>query len=80
MKLIRTDRIKHQYDVWKGDEKFKRTALDGVDLAEKSRFFLCVFALADASDRQIFSVSSHCTSMFPQITSLRFVKKVPRQS
>ena len=32
MKLIRTDRIKHQYDVWKGDEKFKRTALDGVDL------------------------------------------------
>ena len=32
MKLIRTDNIKHQYDVWKGDEKFKRTALDGVDL------------------------------------------------
>ena len=32
MKLIRTDKIKHQYDVWKGDEKFKRTALDGVDL------------------------------------------------
>lgn len=32
MKLIRTDKIKHQYDVWKGDEKFKRTALDGADL------------------------------------------------
>ena len=32
MKLIRTDRIRHQYDVWQGDEKFKRTALDGVDL------------------------------------------------
>lgn len=32
MKLIRTDNIKHQYDVWQGDEKFKRTALDGVDL------------------------------------------------
>ena len=32
MKLIRTDKLKHQYDVWKGDEKFKRTALDGVDL------------------------------------------------
>ena len=42
MKLIRTDRIKHQYDVWKGDEKFKRTALDGVDLDVERGSFVAI--------------------------------------
>ena len=42
MKLIRTDNIKHQYDVWKGDEKFKRTALDGVDLDVERGSFVAI--------------------------------------
>ena len=42
MKLIRTDRIRHQYDVWQGDEKFKRTALDGVDLDVERGEFIAI--------------------------------------
>ena len=40
--MIRTDRIKHQYDVWKGDEKFKRTALNGVSLDVKRGDFIAI--------------------------------------
>ena len=40
--MIRTDRIRHQYDVWKGDEKFKRTALDGVSLDVKRGDFIAI--------------------------------------
>ena len=42
MNVIRTDNIKHQYDVWQGDEKFKRTALDGVDLDVKRGDFIAI--------------------------------------
>lgn len=42
MKFIRTDRIRHQYDVWQGDEKFKRTALDGVDLDVERGEFIAI--------------------------------------
>ena len=40
--MIRTDRIKHQYDVWKGDEKFKRAALNGVSLDVKRGDFIAI--------------------------------------
>ena len=40
--MIRTDRIRHQYDVWKGDEKFKRTALNGVSLDVKRGDFIAI--------------------------------------
>lgn len=40
--MIRTDKIRHQYDVWQGDEKFQRTALDGVSLEVKPGEFLAV--------------------------------------
>ena len=40
--MILTDKIRHQYDVWKGDEKFKRTALDGVSLDVKQGEFVAI--------------------------------------
>lgn len=40
--MIRTERIRHQYDVWKGDEKFKRTALEGVSLDVKRGDFIAI--------------------------------------
>ena len=40
--MILTDNIKHQYDVWQGDEKFKRTALDGVSLDVKEGEFIAI--------------------------------------
>lgn len=40
--MILTDKIRHQYDIWKGDEKFKRTALDGVSLDVKQGEFVAI--------------------------------------
>ncbi len=40
--MILTDRIKYQYDVWKGDIKAKKTALDGVSIEVKSGEFLVI--------------------------------------
>ena len=40
--MILAEKISHQYDVWQGDEKFKRTALDTVSLDVKSGEFLAI--------------------------------------
>lgn len=40
--MIRAQSIRHQYDVWKGDEKFRRTALDGVDLDVAEGEFIAI--------------------------------------
>ena len=40
--MILTDKIKHQYDVWQGDEKSKRTALDGVSIDVAAGEFLAI--------------------------------------
>lgn len=40
--MILTDKIKHQYDVWQGDEKSKRTALDGVSIDVAEGEFLAI--------------------------------------
>ena len=40
--MIRTDSISHQYNVWQGDEKFKRTALEGVNLDVAKGEFLAI--------------------------------------
>ena len=40
--MIIAEGVKHQYDVWQGDEKFKRTALDGVDLNVARGEFLVI--------------------------------------
>lgn len=40
--MILTENIKHQYDVWMGDEKSARTALDGVSLDVKEGEFVAI--------------------------------------
>ena len=42
MNVISTDNIKHSYDVWQGDEKFRRTALDGVDMDVQRGEFVAI--------------------------------------
>lgn len=40
--MILTDRITHQYDVWQGDEKFQRSALNGVSLDVAAGEFVAI--------------------------------------
>ncbi|MDO4518595.1 MAG: ATP-binding cassette domain-containing protein, partial [Bacillota bacterium] len=40
--MILTDNITHQYDVWQGDEKFQRNALNGVSLDVSAGEFIAI--------------------------------------
>lgn len=42
MSFIRTDNLKHRYDVWRGDERSERTALDGVNLNVERGEFIAI--------------------------------------